>query len=149
MTTAGAIVSIQRCPGMRKPMESLAEGRLIADLGLEGDRHAQMNKSRQILLIEAETLERLTLSIGDVKENITTRGIALMPLAAGQRVRLGVEAVLELTGECEPCPRMEEVRAGLQWTLQGQRGMLARVVTGGVIRAGDAITILDEETTTP
>jgi hypothetical protein len=55
-------------------------------------------------------------------------------------VRVG-EAVLEITGECHPCSRMEDLRPGLRETLGGQRGMLARVAKGGTLRVGDAITV--------
>lgn len=137
----GTIISVQRCPGYRIPMESLATGKLIANLGLEGDRHARANKRRQILLIEQETLDEFALGIGDVKENFTTTGIELMGLPAGSRLRLGSDAILELTQACEPCQRMEELRPGLREMIRYRRGMLARVVSGGEVRVGDTIAL--------
>ena len=59
----------------------------------------------------------------------------------GSRVRLGRSAVLEITAVCEPCFRMDEIRDGLKDELEGRRGMVSRVVRGGIINVGDAITV--------
>jgi MOSC domain-containing protein YiiM len=112
----------------------------VENLGLEGDCHSKADSKRQVLLIEAETLEKLDLRVGDVKENITTRGIALKGLPVGTHLHVG-EAVLEITGECHPCSRMEDLRPGLLQEIGGQRGMLARVVHSGILRVGDTITV--------
>jgi MOSC domain-containing protein YiiM len=116
--------------------------RVLENLGLEGDRHAIPDGSRQVLFIDEETLNRLNIPIGAVKENITTRGIEPMQLSIGTHLRIR-EAVFELTKPCTPCSRMEEIRTGLQEELQGQRGMMARVVHGGEIHVGDSITVVD------
>ncbi len=140
--SAGAVVtSLQVCPAHRAPMEMRESVRAIENLGLEGDRHAIPDASRQVLFVEQEVLDRFGLLPGTVKENITTRGIRLMELKRGARVRIG-EAVFELTKVCEPCSRMDEIRMGLQDALQGQRGMLARVIAGGEIHTGDRIEII-------
>src|SRR2546426_6215247 len=97
---------------------------------------------RSVLLMEAETLEELGLRPGVVKENITTRGLALRGLKVGQRLRVG-EAMLEVACPCEPCRLMDEIRRGLQDELRGRRGMLCRVVQGGRIRRGDGIEVVD------
>ena len=134
------VVSLQICPGHRKPMSPLESAEIIGNLGIRGDMHAIADSSRQVLLIEQETLDALRLSPGDVKENISTSGISLMTLASGSKLRLGPEVVIEITKPCSPCSRMEEVRPGLLKELEGRRGMLARVVTGGLVRRGDAIS---------
>jgi MOSC domain-containing protein YiiM len=121
-------------------MERQVSVRAVGNLGLEGDYHAHPDGARQVLLIEAETLERLGLEMSGVMENITTRGIALMALECGTRVRVG-EALLEVTQPCAPCARMDEIRPGLRTVLEGQRGMLARVIEGGEMRVGDAIRV--------
>lgn len=139
---SGTILSIQSCPGHRKAMAPADSADLVENLGLRGDLHAIADSSRQVLLIEKETLDELGLSPGDVKENLTTTGIALMPLAAKTRLRIGAGAVLEITKPCSPCSRMEELRPGLLKEIAGRRGMLARVVTGGTVRKGDRIEIL-------
>ncbi len=91
--------------------------------------------------MESETLRVLGLEPGIVKENITTLGLRLGELVPGQRLQ-GGEAVLEVTGPCEPCRRMEEIRPGLQQELRGRRGVLCRVVRGGRIRRGDPMKLL-------
>lgn len=136
----GAVVSLQICAAHRSPMEKRETVRAIADRGLEGDRHAQAGAERQVLLMDEETLAAFGLSAGSVKENITTRGIALNTLESGTRLRIG-DALVELTKSCTPCSRMDEIRPGLREALQGQRGMLARVVESGTLHIGDSIEI--------
>jgi MOSC domain-containing protein YiiM len=43
---------------------------------------------------------------------------------------------------CDPCERMDAIRPGLQEELDGRRGMLARVLEGGRVAAGDAVKLL-------
>jgi MOSC domain-containing protein YiiM len=140
MQSLATVAGLQICPGLREPMISVESARAVENLGLEGDRHAKADSKRQVLLMEVETLEKLDLRGGDVKENITTRGIVLMNLPIGTQLRVG-EALLEITGECYPCSRMEDLRPGLRQEIGGQRGMLARVARSGSLRVGDAITI--------
>lgn len=140
MATQGTVVSLQLCPGHRKPMQPVPSVEAIEKVGLKGDMHAIPESTRQVLLIEKETLDTLDIGLGAVKENITTANIGLMNLQRGQRLRAG-EAVLEITGACEPCKRMEEIRPGLMAKLEGRRGMLARVITGGIIRVGDSLSL--------
>ncbi len=135
------VVSVQVCTANRAPMDKRERVRAVTNMGLEGDRHAHLDGYRQVLLVEGEVLDKFGLAVGDIKENITTRGIELMRLGAGTRIQVG-DAVLELTKGCEPCSRMDEIRDGLQDELQGQRGMLARVIQGGDIRVGDKIEII-------
>ncbi|MCL6564804.1 MAG: MOSC domain-containing protein [Acidobacteriia bacterium] len=92
--------------------------------------------------MDEETLQQLEISPGAVKENITTRGLAVQALQPGQRLRIG-EALLEVTGPCHPCARMNEIRLGLEEQLRGRRGMLCRVVEGGRIARGDRIELLE------
>ena len=140
--TRGTIASLQICPAHREPMRMLESVQAIQDRGLEGDRHTQTGGggSRQVLLMDEETLAALSLRAGVVKENITTRGIALKTLTPGTRLRVG-DAILELTKSCTPCSRMDEIQEGLRSALEGQRGMLARVVQGGTMRVGDVIRV--------
>jgi MOSC domain-containing protein YiiM len=126
----------------RQPMKEVGEAVAVVNLGLEGCAHGRPGGRRQVLLMDAETLEHFGLPPGVVKENITTRGLNLRDMRAGQRLRVG-EALLEVTLPCEPCCRMDEIRQGLQEELRGRRGMLCRVAQGGRIQRGDGIKVLD------
>ena len=141
----GSVVSIQICVGHRDPMKSVESARMREGYGIEGDRHAVsegVRTKRQVLLTDVETLAKFGLSRGDIRENITTTGIEIHALKEGDRVSLGGDAVVEITGHCAPCARMDEIRDGLRVALEGQRGMLATVVSGGEVSVGDAVRAL-------
>ena len=142
------IASLQLCVGHREPMRVVESAKAIAGFGIDGDRHGRRGGPRQVLLMDEETLEAKGLSHGEVRENVTTSGIELASLMEGQRLGLGEEVVLEITGHCAPCSRMDEIRPGLQEELDGRRGMLAMVVQGGVARMGDPIHLLEDVTPT-
>ena len=129
-----------------RPVES---ARVTAGFGIEGDRHAGSEgarNGRQVLLIDEETLEALGLSHGEVRENVSTSGVELAKLREGQRLDLGDEAVLEITGHCVGCARMDEIRPGLRQELEGRRGILASVVHSGTIKKGGTIRVLEGAT---
>jgi MOSC domain-containing protein YiiM len=132
------VQNLFRAPKKRLPMEELPEVRVLADFGLEGCAHAQPGGSRQVLLVDRETLEAMELRPGILWENITTDGLNVNSLPIGQRLRVG-GAILEVTMVCTPCDQMERIRPGLRRELWGRRGMLCRVLNGGIIRAGDTI----------
>lgn len=140
----GTVVSLQLCVKHKQPMQRVASVMAIANRGLEGDRHAMPDSSRQVLLLEQETCLEYDFPIGAIRENITTRGIELMPLLKGTILEIG-DSRLEIIKECEPCSMVDDVRMGLRAELQHKRGMLARVVRGGEIRVGSRITVLPRE----
>jgi MOSC domain-containing protein YiiM len=117
-------------------------GSIVTDLGFDGDRKARPGSKRQVLIMPLEILEELGLEAGAFKENITTRGLDVMSLTRGQRLRVG-EALLEATVPCTPCDFIDSIRPGLQEESRGQRGMLFRVLEGGQVRVGDPVTVLD------
>ena len=147
MEERSTVAALHISPAHFQEMRSMDSAEVIQDLGVAGDRYAQKrgtNRSRrQVLLMDQETLEALGLTPGTVRENITTRGLALYTLRTGQRLGIGSQVVLEVTEPCEPCQRMDAIRQGLQEQLQGHRGMLTRVVQGGKISVGDAIKVLN------
>ncbi|HEX2069087.1 MAG TPA: MOSC domain-containing protein [Actinomycetota bacterium] len=110
--------------------------------GLAGDAHFEPQSIRQLLLADAEALEALDLAPGDIRENLTLRGIGVMQLRPGATLAVG-EAEVEITKECTPCRRLDEVRPGLMRELSGQRGMYARVVRPGMVRPGDAVHVIE------
>src|SRR5438874_2487526 len=89
-----------------------AEGRLVADFGLEGDRHAG-RPLRQVSILNAETVAELArrgmpVEPGVLGENITVEGVQVMLLADGARLQIG-DAELEITGDRPTCREMLEV----------------------------------------
>jgi MOSC domain-containing protein YiiM len=126
-----------------RPMLEQAEVHAVANRGFEGCAHGRAGSPRQVLLVEGETLREFGLSPGTVRENITTEGIRLAELEAGRRLRVGGEAVLEVTVPCEPCDHMEAIRLGLKGRLQGRRGILCRVIESGLIRRGDVLEVIE------
>jgi MOSC domain-containing protein YiiM len=127
-----------RAPKKHLPMEELSEVRAVGDTGFEGCAHARLGRKRQVLLVDRETLEAMDLQPGMIRENITTDGLNVNSLEIGQQLEIG-EARLEISAVCTPCNQMEAIRPGLRKELWGRRGMLCRVLEGGVIRRGDSI----------
>jgi len=133
----------------RKVAMSVVEAAQIDfDAGLVGDHYASRGGARQVTLIQAESLRSIASHLGrddidacDLRRNIVTEGINLMALKDRQ-FRIG-EAVLQTTGDCHPCSRMEDVLgAGGYNAVRGFGGITARVVKGGAIRIGDGIEAL-------
>jgi MOSC domain-containing protein YiiM len=110
----------------------------LGDVGFEGCAHARRGGKRQILLVDRETLEAMDLRPGVLRENVTTEGLNVNGLQIGQQLRMG-EARLEVSAVCTPCDQMEAIRPGLRKALWGRRGMLCRVLEGGVVRRSDSI----------
>lgn len=119
-------------------MEELAEVNVVTDFGFEGCAHARPGGTRQVLIVDRESLDAMDLRPGWIKENITTEGLSVNGLPLGQQLRIG-SARLEVTSVCTPCDQLEKIRPGLRREIWGRRGMLCRVLEGGTIRRGDAI----------
>jgi MOSC domain-containing protein YiiM len=131
-----------------QPMRESEEVVAVENKGFRDCLHGRPDSKRQVLLMDAETLEAFGIAPGRVKENVTTRGLDLARLSAGQHLRVG-EALLEVTTPCTPCRHMEEIRVGLQEALRGRRGALCRVLEPGRIRRGDRIEIVTAESSVP
>jgi MOSC domain-containing protein YiiM len=134
------VVALHASTANRVPLASLQQATLIEDRGLEGDRHSLPRNRRALLLMTQESLDEFGLQPGDVREQVTVRGLDLHGLAPGSRLKVG-SALLEVAGMCAPCERIEELGAGLQAKMDGRRGRFVRVVEGGDIRVGDAIVV--------
>jgi len=111
---------------------------------------------RQVHLIHAELHDELAgagfagLRPGQMGENVTTRGVDLLGLPTGARLRLGDEAVVEVRGLRNPCKQLDEIQPGLmKATLDRdadgevvrKSGVMGIVLAGGDVRPGDAITV--------
>lgn len=141
-------------PDSGEPFFAVSEVRAEAGKGLVGDARVFGRKDRkggpsrrQVSLIAREqiaehaaTLGLPVFAPGAVRSNIETEGIDLMSLA-GQEVKVG-EAILFFYEPRTPCPKMDKVAPGLQKLMAlGKQGMMAQIVSSGVIRVGDAIQL--------
>lgn len=136
------VANLFLCLVHRFPMKGeVDEAEAMENKGLRGCIHGRPNSKRQVSLMDVETLQKLKIGPGAVKENVTTRGLDFQRLKPGQHLRIG-GSLLEITLPCEPCSRMDEISQGLQEELRGQRGWLCRVVKGGTIRRGEPIEVL-------
>jgi MOSC domain-containing protein YiiM len=138
-----SVVSLFRANKRGLPMEELSSAEAVADVGFAGCSHAKKDSKRQVLLVDQETLDATGLRPGMIRENITTSGLNVNGLAIGERLRAG-EILLEVSAVCTPCDQLEKLRPGLRRELYGRRGMLCRVLQGGVIRRGDSLERLSE-----
>ena len=119
-------------------MQALDSAEAVIDFGFAGCTHGRKASKRQILLVDRETLDAADLEPGIIRENITTQGLNVNGLALGEHLRVGA-VLLQVSAVCTPCDQLEKIRPGLRRELYGRRGMLCRVVEGGVIRSGDEI----------
>jgi MOSC domain-containing protein YiiM len=142
--------------------------RLIAGLGVEGDAHmgekvkhrsrVRINPDapnlRQVHLMHEELLAELRASGFDVEpgaigENVTTRGIDLLALPTGARLRLGPDAAIEITGLRNPCRQLDAFQPGLMEAvlernaghLVRKAGVMAIVIRGGDVKPKDVIVV--------
>lgn len=138
-------------PARRAPMLPLPEAMLEPGAGLAGDRYSsRTQRTRQVTLIGAEGLRAIASYLGRdelapelLRRNILVSGINLLALK-GWRFRLG-EAVLEHTGECQPCSRMEEILGpGGYNAVRGHGGITARILTPGMVRLGDPLARMED-----
>ena len=139
--SSGTVAQVQVSPVRRQPMTVLTEAQFLAGHGIDGDRHAGRTRTRQVLIMDSETQAEFGIGPAVTRENVTTAGLDLSGLRPGMRVRLGESAVVEITGDCDPCSQMDEAEPGLREKIDGRRGMLGRIVTDGAVRPGDAIVV--------
>jgi MOSC domain-containing protein YiiM len=134
------VLRLFQCLAHGEPMREFEEVSAVENKGFKNCIHGRSGSTRQVLVMDVETLEEFGIAPGRARENITTRGIALSTLSLGQRLRAG-EALLEVTKSCTPCHQMDEIRQGLQEAMRGRRGLLCRVIEPGRIRRGDHVEI--------
>ena len=137
-------------PARRAAMQVVTAVEVSPATGLAGDRYAQADGKRQVTLLQAEYLPVIAALVGatevqpeQLRRNLVVRGINLWSLQE-RRIRIGATVVLEITGRCFPCSRMEQTLGpGGYQAARGHGGLTARVVTGGILRTGDAVSALD------
>lgn len=152
---------------MAKP--PLPRIRLVTGLGVDGDAHlgatvqhrsrvrrdpSQPNL-RQVHLIGIELYDELRaggfrLVLGELGENVTTRGVSLLDLPTGAILHLGGEAVVEVTGLRNPCHQLDGIQPGLMQAvldrdehgnLVRKAGVMGVVLAAGQVRPGDAVRV--------
>lgn len=166
---AGVVSAVSRSAGhmFSKPTEGSI--RLLAALGVDGDAHLgvtvrhrsraarepQLPNLRQVHLMAGELHDELRaagfpVTAGALGENVTTRGLDLLGLPAGARLRLGETAVVEVTGLRNPCVQLDRFAAGLMSAMLGRdehgrlvrkAGVMSVVLAGGEVRPDDPITV--------
>ncbi|MDM0115503.1 MOSC domain-containing protein [Variovorax sp. J22R133] len=157
---AGRLDAIVLRPARRAPVRCVTEALALAGRGLEGDRAvlrastAVGGGKRQVTLIQAEHLPVIAAlsrhaAVGAelLRRNLVISGLNL--LAARSLFRdqpmhlcIGAEVVLDITGPCEPCSRMEEaLGAGGYNAMRGHGGVTARVLAGGRLQCGDVVSV--------
>jgi MOSC domain-containing protein YiiM len=144
---SGLIHNLFIKPAHGEPMRPVAAVQADGGQGLSGDA-SYGRKKRQVLLIELETLQRFQLQPGQVRENMVIGGLTLAGMPVGTQIEAG-DALLEITGDCEPCRFLDDIRGGLQSDMRGQRGTLCRVLRGGAIRIGDGVRIVPAKQGSP
>lgn len=115
----------------------------LAGRGLAGDRHAAPRSPRQVLLAGAPAYQALALPPGALRENLLL-DLDTAGMASGAVLRIGRDASLRVSFQCEACGSLDAHAAGLARAIGGRRGVLARVLAGGPIRVGDPVILLEE-----
>ena len=158
---AGRVEQILLRPGRGLPMLSVPQATALSGQGLEGDRSATRapgrpgGGKRQLSLIQHEHLAAVSallrvppIDAQRLRRNIVVSGLNLLAARSlfrdqPLRVQLGAEVLIELTGPCEPCSKMEaELGRGGYNAMRGHGGLTARVLAGGLIHVGDAVVCL-------
>ena len=165
----GTVAAVSRSATHTLIKGNQAAIKLLAGLGVEDDAHMGVTVKhrsrvardpsqpnlRQVHLIHAELHDELRgsgfdVAPGQMGENITTRGIDLLGLPTGTRLRFGAEAVVEITGLRNPCAQLDQIQHGLmaavldrdeQGNLVRKAGVMGVVVASGLVRPGDAVAV--------
>ncbi|SET09930.1 MOSC domain-containing protein [Hymenobacter actinosclerus] len=150
----GRIEWIGLRPKRREAVQVVAEAEAETDRHLLGD-HARPRPGgkRQITLLQHEHLAAVAGYLGlaepldpaRLRRNLVVSGLNLLALK-NRQIHLGDEVILEITGECHPCSRMEEeLGPGGYNAMRGHGGLTARIIQGGLIRVGDAVSVVSSE----
>jgi len=150
----GMLAGIARHAEPKGPMEKLDRVSVTTADGVLGDfrgARASMKpeRKRQVSLIEADGVlaaiseASAVIDWSDCRRNLLVKGLRI-PRVEGTRVRIGDKLVVEITGECDPCERMDALHQGLRATLtpDWRGGFLSRVIEDGEITVGDEVRVL-------
>ncbi len=146
----GRVAWIGLRPARKAALKEVDKVEAVAGGGLVGDRYAGSSGKRGVTLIQAEHLPAIaalsghaSVAPGLLRRNLVIAGIPLVALK-GLRFRVG-DVVLEGIDSCDPCSRMEAVLGpGGYNAMRGHGGLCARIVEGGTLHLGDAVTVMTE-----
>lgn len=132
-------ISVSKNKGVKKL--NVPSANLIAGHGFEGDAHAG-KWHRQVSLLAIESINKmiekgLAVGPGDFAENITTKGIDLLKLKIGDRVRIGKSAEIEITQIGKVCHERCAIYYEAGDCVMPREGIFAKVIKGGAARPGD------------
>jgi len=139
-------VCISEKKGMRK--KNVGAGELVPDFGLAGDAHGGP-WHRQVSLLALESIEKmrqlgLEVGPGDFAENLTTEGIDLLSLPVGTRLRLGLQAVAEVTQIGKECHTRCAIYYQAGDCVMPKEGIFVKILSGGSIKVGDPVEVLQD-----
>jgi cyclic pyranopterin phosphate synthase len=137
-------VSISKDKGTRK--HNVDKVILKEDFGIIGDAHAESG-NRQVSLLAEESIEKIKakgieVKAGDFAENITTRGLDLLGLNIGNQLRIGRDAILEITQKGKECHTRCSIYYQAGDCVMPKEGVFAKVIKGGVIRPDDRLEVM-------
>lgn len=138
--------NVERTPKDHFARVPLKTAKLIENYGIEGDRKGGHPK-RQVNIMSAATLDKLSaegckIQPGEMGEQMIVRGMAIDSLPVGTLLQLGESAVLEVTTPRTGCDRLEHIQNCRAEDVNGQLGVLSRVIRGGVVSIGDAVRVV-------
>lgn len=143
----GKIVAVCTSKKTGERKKNVGEGMLVPDHGLPGDAHAG-SWHRQVSLLALESIRKmqekgLDVGPGDFAENITTEGIELTTLPLSTKLRLGSEAIGEVTQIGKECHVRCAIYHQAGDCVMPREGIFIRVVRGGPVKVGDPIEIIE------
>ncbi|WP_460985284.1 MOSC domain-containing protein [Spirosoma fluminis] len=150
---AGRVEWIGIRPERATAVEVVPSAEVSIKKGILGDHYSGQSGNRHVTLIQAEHLPvvaalmgRHALDPGLLRRNLVVSGINLLALK-DQQIQIGDSdhdpVVLQITGQCHPCSKMETTLGpGGYNAMRGHGGMTAKVLQGGTIRVGDKVTVL-------
>jgi MOSC domain-containing protein YiiM len=143
-------VSVSDRKGVKKA--NVETARLLVDHGLEDDAHAG-KWHRQVSLLAMESIRKirdkgLDVGPGDFAENITTEGIRLWELPIGKRLKIGGDAVAEVTQIGKKCHSRCAIYHQVGDCVMPREGIFVRILSGGVIEPGDTVESVEQKETT-
>jgi len=134
----------------RAELEVLTEVEVNTSVGLVGDHYSGKSGKRQVTLIQGEHIEAVAKMLhrkspidpGLLRRNLVVYGVNLYAFK-DQPLQIGEEVILEVTGDCHPCSRMEEnLGPGGYNAMRSHGGITTRVIRGGKIKLGDPVKVV-------